>query len=84
MFALSWSASALAAPLLGGLVVDAFGAGTLWAASAVLGTAVAVGYRFLLRRVGDESDGDGSVGGESDGPTPVHGPEAAPRTHPAT
>lgn len=71
MFALSWSASALGAPLLGGLVIDAFGAGTLWAASAVLGTAVAVGYRFLLRRVGD------------DGRAPVHGPEAATRTQSA-
>lgn len=82
MFALSWSASALGGPLLSGLVIDTYGAGTLWTSSAVLGTAVAVGYGFLLRRAPGTTGTDGTDG--SDGcAAPVNGPEAAPRTHPA-
>lgn len=48
-YVLSWSVAALAAPLLGGLVIDRFGPDTLWAICALLGVLTAVGYRVLLR-----------------------------------
>lgn len=47
----AWSAATFAGPLLGGLVIDHFGDGSLWFACAVLGTAVAVGYRLLRKAV---------------------------------
>lgn len=51
MNVLSWSLASLTAPLAGGAVIDRFGAATLWAASAVVGTVAAVGYAVLGRRL---------------------------------
>ncbi|MEC4015645.1 MDR family MFS transporter [Streptomyces sp. H27-D2] len=51
MYALSWSIAALASPLLGGFVIDHYGADTLWAISAVIGTVAGGGYWLLLRAV---------------------------------
>ncbi|MFG2210342.1 MDR family MFS transporter [Streptomyces sp. NPDC048638] len=50
MYALSWSIASLTAPLLGGVVIDRFGADALWAGCAVVGTVAALGYGVLLRR----------------------------------
>ena len=44
MYALSWSVASLAAPLLGGTVIDHYGPDALWAGCAVIGTVAAVGY----------------------------------------
>ncbi|TRV77304.1 MFS transporter [Streptomyces sp. 130] len=49
MYTLSWSAAALIAPLMSGVVIDHFGAGWLWATTAVLGTVAAAGYWLLMR-----------------------------------
>ncbi|MFI0818928.1 MDR family MFS transporter [Streptomyces sp. NPDC021098] len=58
MYVLAWSLASLTAPLAGGAVIDRFGAATLWAASAVVGTVAAVGYGVLGRRLrGDEGTG---------------------------
>ncbi|WP_406094226.1 MDR family MFS transporter [Streptomyces sp. NBC_01013] len=51
MYTLSWSAAALVAPLMSGVVIDHFGAGWLWGTCAVLGTAAAFGYWLLMRSV---------------------------------
>ncbi|MFF4701279.1 MDR family MFS transporter [Streptomyces chattanoogensis] len=56
MYSLSWSVASLTAPLLGGVVIDRFGADTLWAACAVVGTVAAVGYGVLLRRLPRQPD----------------------------
>lgn len=49
MYALSWSIASLTAPLLGGTVIDRYGADTLWAGCAAVGTVAALGYGLLLR-----------------------------------
>ncbi|MEV6165038.1 MFS transporter [Streptomyces sp. NPDC052052] len=54
MYTMSWSASALIAPLMAGLVLDRFGAQWLWGACAVLGTGAALGYGLLMRNLPDE------------------------------
>ncbi|GGU67080.1 MFS transporter [Streptomyces albospinus] len=51
MYGLSWSIASLAAPLLGGTVIDHYGADVLWAGCAVVGTVAALGYGLLLRRL---------------------------------
>ncbi|QLH22597.1 MFS transporter [Streptomyces sp. Rer75] len=51
MNVLAWSLASLTAPLAGGAVIDRYGAPTLWAASAVVGTVAAVGYAVLGRRL---------------------------------
>ncbi|MFJ8676507.1 MDR family MFS transporter [Streptomyces sp. NPDC093589] len=51
MYALSWSVASLAAPLLGGTVIDHYGPDALWAGCAVIGTVAAVGYGALLRKL---------------------------------
>lgn len=51
MYALSWSAVALVAPLMSGVVIDHFGAGWLWGTCALLGTAAAFGYWLLMRNL---------------------------------
>ncbi|WP_018540125.1 MULTISPECIES: MFS transporter [unclassified Streptomyces] len=51
MYSLSWSVASLAAPLLGGTVIDHYGADALWAGCAVVGTVAAAGYGLLLRRL---------------------------------
>ncbi|MFJ2094562.1 MDR family MFS transporter [Streptomyces sp. NPDC087901] len=49
MYTLSWSAAALVAPLMSGVVIDHFGAGWLWGTCAVLGTVASFGYWLLMR-----------------------------------
>lgn len=49
MYTMSWSVAALTAPLLGGYVIDHFGADWLWAGCAVLGMVAAAGYWALMR-----------------------------------
>ncbi|QNP71892.1 MFS transporter [Streptomyces roseirectus] len=57
MYSLSWSAAALVAPLMSGLVIDHFGADWLWGVCAVVGTAAGVGYWLLMRRMPLEDKG---------------------------
>ncbi|MFE6624222.1 MDR family MFS transporter [Streptomyces sp. NPDC057740] len=54
MYTLSWSVAALVAPLMSGLVIDRFGAEWLWGMCAVIGTAAAIGYAVLMRRLDAE------------------------------
>lgn len=54
MYTLSWSVAALVAPLMSGLVIDRFGAEWLWGMCALVGTAAALGYGLLMRRLPDE------------------------------
>ncbi|WP_406285609.1 MDR family MFS transporter [Streptomyces sp. NBC_00209] len=49
MYTLSWSAAALIAPLMSGVVIDHLGAGWLWATTALLGTVASAGYWLLMR-----------------------------------
>ncbi|MBL1095276.1 MDR family MFS transporter [Streptomyces coffeae] len=51
MLVLSWSLASLTGPLLGGTVIDHFGADTLWAGTAVVGAVAAAGYAALGRRL---------------------------------
>ncbi|MGW0330512.1 MDR family MFS transporter [Streptomyces sp. NPDC003011] len=51
MYTLSWSVAALVAPLMSGVVIDRYGAEWLWGLCAVVGTAAAVGYAALMRRL---------------------------------
>ncbi|MFI8996984.1 MDR family MFS transporter [Streptomyces sp. NPDC053542] len=75
MYSLSWSVASLAAPLLGGAVIDHYGPATLWSASAVIGTVAALGYGLLLRRMNAEERAQAAP------PTPVTDAAAAvPRT----
>ncbi|MEU0966373.1 MFS transporter [Streptomyces sp. NPDC005917] len=55
MYTLSWSAAALIAPLMSGVVIDRFGARWLWGVCAVVGTAAAFGYGVLMRRLPGET-----------------------------
>ncbi|MEU2775159.1 MFS transporter [Streptomyces sp. NPDC007162] len=54
MYTLSWSAAALIAPLMSGVVIDRFGARWLWGLCAVVGTGAALGYGLLMRRLPEE------------------------------
>ncbi|WP_326628485.1 MULTISPECIES: MDR family MFS transporter [unclassified Streptomyces] len=49
MYTMSWSAAALVAPLMSGLVIDHYGAKWLWGMCGVLGTVAALGYWMLMR-----------------------------------
>ncbi|MEU9452226.1 MFS transporter [Streptomyces sp. NPDC048277] len=51
MYTLSWSAAALIAPLMSGVVIDRLGAMWLWGVCAVVGTGAALGYGVLMRRL---------------------------------
>ncbi|UQA93816.1 MDR family MFS transporter [Streptomyces halobius] len=51
MYALSWSVASLAAPLIGGTVIDRYGSDALWAGCAAVGTVAALGYGLLMRNV---------------------------------
>ncbi|MEV7393664.1 MFS transporter [Streptomyces sp. NPDC091215] len=51
MYTLSWSAAALVAPLMSGVVIDRFGAEWLWGVCAVVGTGAGLGYGVLMRRL---------------------------------
>ncbi|POX41316.1 MFS transporter [Streptomyces sp. Ru73] len=89
MYSLSWSVASLAAPLLGGAVIDRYGPDALWAASAVIGTVAALGYALLLRRMnaerGTERDAEAVVreaerGAGQDAEAVVRDAEPAPVT----
>ncbi|MEU8931318.1 MFS transporter [Streptomyces sp. NPDC048409] len=67
MYTMSWSAAALIAPLLSGVVIDRFGARWLWGVCAVVGTAAAFGYGVLMRRLPDERTGEERVVEEGGG-----------------
>jgi MFS family permease len=54
VYTLSWSVAALVAPLMSGFVIDRFGADWLWGLCALVGTAAAVGYGCLMRRLPPE------------------------------
>ncbi|MEU7044364.1 MFS transporter [Streptomyces varsoviensis] len=84
VYSLSWSVGSLAAPLIGGRVIDEYGAAWLWGGCAAVGTVAAVGYWGLMRglpegpeteaETGTES-GDTSGAGEAGaGPKAVSGP----------
>ncbi|MEV5952653.1 MFS transporter [Streptomyces sp. NPDC051987] len=60
MYTLSWSAAALIAPLLSGVVIDRFGARWLWGFCAVVGTGAALGYGLLMRRLPKERPAAGA------------------------
>ncbi|UXY28385.1 MDR family MFS transporter [Streptomyces sp. HUAS TT20] len=51
VYTLSWSVAALVAPLMSGVVIDRFGAEWLWGMCAVVGTAAAIGYGVVMRRL---------------------------------
>ncbi|MEU4213424.1 MFS transporter [Streptomyces sp. NPDC026206] len=51
MHTLSWPAAALTAPLVGGALIDSFGAEALWGLCAVVGTVAAGGYWGLMRNL---------------------------------
>ncbi|MCX3061563.1 MDR family MFS transporter [Streptomyces beihaiensis] len=63
VYSTSWSAATLVAPLAGGWVIDAAGAGWLWAGCALLGTVTAGGYWGLMR--GLEGRGASEAAGAS-------------------
>ncbi|WP_405685769.1 MDR family MFS transporter [Streptomyces sp. NBC_00057] len=54
MYTMSWSAAALVAPLMSGVVIDRFGAQWLWGTCGVLGTGAALGYWLLMRNLPGE------------------------------
>ncbi|MCH5674732.1 MDR family MFS transporter [Streptomyces gilvus] len=54
VYTLSWSLAALVAPLMSGLVIDRFGAEWLWGLCTAVGTAAAIGYGVLMRRMPEE------------------------------
>lgn len=68
MYTLSWSAAALIAPLMSGVVIDRFGARWLWGLCAVVGTGAALGYGLLMRRLPEEQE-QTSVTGTADAVT---------------
>jgi MFS family permease len=55
MYTLSWAVAALVAPLMSGFVIDRFGAEWLWGLCALVGTAAAIGYGALMRRLPAEA-----------------------------
>ncbi|MEU6160124.1 MFS transporter [Streptomyces sp. NPDC047130] len=56
MYSVSWALAALVAPLVSGVVIDAYGPDLLWAACAVIGTVAAVGYALLMRALPPEPE----------------------------
>ncbi|MFT9477628.1 MFS transporter [Streptomyces sp. 11-1-2] len=62
MYSLSWSLASLTAPLVGGAVMDRFGADALWASSAVVGLVAAGGYAALGRAMRNQPGGGTSEG----------------------
>ncbi|MFE7621707.1 MDR family MFS transporter [Streptomyces sp. NPDC057496] len=77
MYTMSWSAAALVAPLMSGLVIDRFGAQWLWGACAVLGTAAALGYWLLVRGLPGEEGEVSARGGNGSGDKNASGTEPA-------
>ncbi|MBB4891979.1 MFS family permease [Streptomyces olivoverticillatus] len=60
VYTLSWSLAALVAPLVGGSVIDEFGAAMLWAGCAGVGTVAAAGYWLLMRGLPAERPSGGA------------------------
>ncbi|MFJ2739351.1 MDR family MFS transporter [Streptomyces sp. NPDC087440] len=54
MYTMSWAVAALTAPLMGGYVIDRFGAAWLWGACAGIGMVAAGGYWVLMRNMPEE------------------------------
>ncbi|MFK0265516.1 MDR family MFS transporter [Streptomyces angustmyceticus] len=73
MYALSWSIATLAAPLLGGMVIDHYGADALWAGCAAVGTVAAMGYALLLRSLPGRTGAAGAPAGASRAASPTVG-----------
>ncbi|OPF84564.1 MFS transporter [Streptomyces antioxidans] len=73
MYTLSWSLASLIAPLVGGAVMDRFGADALWAASAVVGLVAAGGYVALGRALRNRPAAGELGGGVGVGATSVVG-----------
>ncbi|MFB6440768.1 MDR family MFS transporter [Streptomyces sp. NPDC056411] len=53
VYTLSWSVAAFVAPLLGGVVIDRYGADAVWVGSLAVGALAAVGYAQVMRRSQD-------------------------------
>ncbi|MFW6695224.1 MDR family MFS transporter [Streptomyces sp. MAR4 CNX-425] len=71
MYTTSWAVAGLAAPLLGGWVIDTAGAEWLWAGCAGMGTVAAAGYALLMRGLPREDPAQGPA------PAPAPDPVAA-------
>lgn len=56
VYSLSFSAAALIAPLMAGLVIDRLGTAWLWGMCAAVGTGAALGYGVLMRRLPPEGE----------------------------
>ncbi|MDF3300361.1 MDR family MFS transporter [Streptomyces tropicalis] len=76
VYTLSWSLAALVAPLMSGFVIDHFGAAWLWGLCALVGTAAAVGYAALMRRLPKESATAEVPAGATPAPPAVPAPQA--------
>ncbi|MET9699799.1 MFS transporter [Streptomyces sp. NPDC006529] len=63
MYTLSWAGASLIAPLTAGFVIDRFGAGWLWGATAVLGSVAGLGYWLLMRNL---PEGDAGADGDEE------------------
>ncbi|MFI6288037.1 MDR family MFS transporter [Streptomyces sp. NPDC051018] len=67
MYTMTWSVATLLAPLIAGVVIDGYGAGWLWAISALLGTVAGLGYWALLRNLPREENPPLDEGNEGEG-----------------
>ncbi|GHH27861.1 MDR family MFS transporter [Streptomyces lanatus] len=61
MYTLSWAVASLVAPLMSGFVIDRYGAEWLWGLCAVIGTAAALGYGVLMRRLPAQAPADNAA-----------------------
>ncbi|MFI9204961.1 MDR family MFS transporter [Streptomyces sp. NPDC053048] len=61
MYTMSWSVAALVAPLVGGWLIDSYGADVLWGVCAVVGTVAAAGYWMLMRSLPAEGPAGGAA-----------------------
>ncbi|MGW5851538.1 MDR family MFS transporter [Streptomyces sp. NPDC055254] len=85
MYTMSWAVASLVAPLMAGFVIDRYGAGWLWAATAVLGTVAGAGYWLLMRALSGGGEGDaapeaGAAPATATGAAPATAAGAAPAT----
>ncbi|MEU3345515.1 MFS transporter [Streptomyces sp. NPDC006700] len=79
VYTLSWSLAALVAPLMSGAVIDRLGAEWLWGMCAAVGTAGALGYWALMRRLPKAEPAVVETHAE-----PATEPHAEPRSEPRT